>query len=63
MKVILFICWITLLCDDMVKALRCYGYDQAGAKMCIPYEDCNNKSITLTCSGDQDACGWQVLVS
>ena len=65
MKVILFIGLITLLCGDVAKALQCYRYeddDRDGNQMCIAYKDCTNISQIITCSGDEDSCGWEVEV-
>ena len=60
------ICLVTLLLclwGEEANALKCYKYADDGDDMCSAYEDCTEKSEIVTCSGDEDTCGWAVEVS
>ena len=59
----LFICMVTLLSGKVANTLKCYKYADDGDKMCVAYEDCTDKSEIVTCSDDEDTCGWGVRVS
>ena len=63
-NIALYICLVTLLlCGEAANALKCYKYADDGDDMCLAYEDCTDKSEIVTCSDDEDTCGWGVEVS